>query len=192
VIILPALAIKRLVENGSAELWSPALDGSLDLTPEQAIADADALFGLPQPRLDVIHAVRRRSNGQSITRAKATAVRPAALQTLTYAEALAAGFRTRDDFYDWWRAKHGTGPRMDTVPCWVATYENVADDVPYLLGRPVPGKQGDYVTNPRQAIDDLEAVDAEEWAKRAGFGWQNELVLKRESWKQQRRKNRRR
>jgi hypothetical protein len=192
VIILPALAIKRLVEHGSAELWSPALDGSLDLTPEQAIADADALFGLPQPRLDVTHAVRRRSNGQSITRAKATAVRPSALQTLTYAEALAAGFRTRDDFYDWWRAKHGTGPLMDTVPCWVATYENVADDVPYLLGRPVPGKQGDYVTNPRQAIDDLEAVDAEEWAKRAGFGWQNELVLKRESWKQQRRKNKRR
>lgn len=184
-ILLHRLAIKRLVEQGQVDHWTPALQGSrsLDCTPAEALADVESLFEIPPPATNVYHLVRRRYNGETVTRARVTGrlveqagrtvwlpdePRPAVLQCLTYEEALAAGFRTRDDFYLHWRQRYLTGPRAATIPCWVTTYENVPSDPAYVLSTVIEqGRQGDYTTNPRQAADNLEAVDASEWAAQA-------------------------
>lgn len=168
-LVLQHGAIKRLVETGAVEVWSPQVE--------------------PEPALNVHHVVRRRAAGQSITRAKALNVRMSILQELTLAEAWAAGFKNRDEFYDWWRARWLTGPRMEPIDCWVASYEREDLDVPQFLALPIAGRRGDYTANATQSIDELESVDATEWAiaedKRRQISAQQEKWL----WRQQRRRH---
>lgn len=192
-LILPHGAIKRLLDTGSVEVWTPADQGP--------------------PALNVQHVVRKRYYGQSITHAKARGqlvtaeavipregrdqrrvfwrpdpVRDAVLQDLTYPEALAAGFRTRDDFYAWWRERYATGPLMTRIDCLVTTYEHVLTDAPHYLSTPIPGKQGDYTANRHHAIDDLETVDADEWARKADHDRELHAAQAKALWRARRRR----
>jgi hypothetical protein len=168
VLVLPHGAIKRLVETGSVDVWTPQME--------------------PEPALNVHHVVRRRAIGESITRAKAAHVRMAVLQELTTAEAWAAGFKNRDDFYEWWRLKFLTGPLMEEIECWVATYEREDLDIPQFLARPVARRTGDYTASPVRGIDDLEAVDASEWAAAEERRRQMHAQQAKFMWRMQRRR----
>jgi hypothetical protein len=202
VLVLPHGAIKRLVETGSVDVWTPAM----------RIFDGETVEA-SEPALNVQHVVRRRYAGQAITHAQARGewvtvgavvaqegrdqtrtfwraepVRRAALQDLTVMEAAAAGFKTRDDFYDWWRGKYATGPRMARIDCYVVTYDRVDTDAAYYLAKPIPGKQADYTHNASHAIDDLETVDADEWARKAEKDRELHSKQARSLWRARRRR----
>lgn len=166
-LVLQHGAIKRLVETGSVDLWTPQTE--------------------PEPATNVHHVVRRRALGESITRARAVHVRMTILQKITNPEAWAAGFQNRDDFYDWWRLKFLTGPRMEEIECWCATYEREDLDIPQFLARPVAGRSGDYTANPKLAVDEVEAVDASEWAEAEERRRLLNLSQRKWLWRQQRR-----
>jgi hypothetical protein len=143
-LVLQHGALKRLIDTGSIDVWTPQTE--------------------PEPGLNIHHVVRRRAQGESITRAKAIHVRMTVLQELTNPEAWAAGYKSRDDFFDWWRSKFMTGPLMEEIECWCATYQREDLDIPQFMTHPIAGRRGDYTQNAGQGFDELEAVDASQWA----------------------------
>lgn len=79
-----------------------------------------------------------------------------------------AGFKSRHLFIEAWTEQHGNS--ADDREVWLITIELDRAHRPRYLSRPIAGKQGDYTTNHRRAIDDVEVVDqhtVEEFAKEA-------------------------
>lgn len=165
-LVLQHGAIKRLVESGHVDVWTPAMQNAAGV-PELDLGALEDVCEVPEPALNIQHVVRRRYSGPGITHAKGECVRVGVLQDLTPLQAAAAGFKNTEAFFRWFREKYGTGPIMrDPIPCWVTTYRNVTVDIPQFMARPIPGKQGDYTGNAARSLDDLESVDAADWAKR--------------------------
>jgi hypothetical protein len=196
VLILHHGAIRRLVEQGKVDVWTPAMDASAgvpDIDPDELLARLDEIAERPEPALNIQHVVRRRHANPAVTAAKAAGrmvergdihvwkpdpVRRAILQHLAPMHALAAGFKTTDEFFDAWRARYATGPLMhDPIPCWVVTYVNVALDIPQFLARPVPLKQGDYTSSPEQAIDEAETFDGADREQRRALEIQQAKLI---------------
>lgn len=217
-IVLAPGAIKHLLDNGRVDVWAPQVQvltcprcgARMPREPRcpRCHFAGDGVLDVVRPQLTAVHVVRRRSQGKAITYARALGAwvnlgegeaarsvwrpqspRAAALQDLTYPEALAAGFRTRDDFYTWWRERYATGPLMERIDCWVTTYEQVgADAEHYLSGVIDPGRQGDYTQNRHQAIDDLPVVDAAEWAEKAEQDRLRDVAHEKLLWRMRRRR----
>jgi hypothetical protein len=195
--VLPHGPIKRLVETGTVEVWTPQGTAQVcgrcgaRMTKDPRCPRCHLLTAgesvIVEPDLNAYQVVRRRYHSEAITRAKGREVRPSLLQDLTYPEALAAGFKTRDDFYSWWRLRYATGPLMAPIDCFVVTYDHVAEDEAYFLSNPIPGKQGDFTKNRHHASDDLETVDAEEWARKAEKDRELHAAQQRAIWRARRR-----
>jgi hypothetical protein len=130
-LVLQHGALKRLIDTGSIDVWTPQTE--------------------PEPGLNIHHVVRRRAQGESITRAKAIHVRMTVLQELTNPEAWAAGYKSRDDFFDWWRSKFMTGPLMEEIECWCATYQREDLDIPQFMTHPIAGRGATTPRTPARA-----------------------------------------
>jgi len=177
VIVLPHLAVKRLLDTGKIEIWTPKktvrlcrCGARLSDAPRCPRCNYETAGEeiAAAPDLNVQHVVRKRTHGPAVAAAKGVFFRDAVLQELTYEEAVAAGFKTRDDFYALWRLKHGTGPTMqEPIECFVTTYVRVSTDTALHMVNPIAGRQGDYAANSAEAIDTLEPPTAEAWAKKA-------------------------
>lgn len=222
-LILPRNQIAHLVKAGTIDVWSPQRTAMRCDHCGNTLAHSD-IHGprrhrsrwdgprcprchrrdpacttfIPEPTMNVHHIVRRTSSTEAITRAKGIIHRAEALQDLTYPEALAAGFKTRDHFYDWWMVRYPTGPvvPVEPVPCWVVTYERETLDIPqFLATREV------YTNNSRQALDvgeietdggtvsmPLESPDATDYAERSE---QHRMLLREQAgvlWRARRRR----
>jgi hypothetical protein len=150
VLIKPQLA--TLIARGRLEVWSPFV---------------------PAPTLGQTHEVRTRRDGDAVTWARKAETRQAKLGDLTYPEALAAGFKTRDDFRAWFAKRYAQHQGRATVMVW----ELVAEEPGRYLSRPVSATrgdrhlgqrkgdrkrhtpQGDYSLSPVGSVDELEPVD---------------------------------
>jgi hypothetical protein len=94
-------------------------------------------------------------------RIKVVSTRREMLSRLSYPDALREGFRTRNDYFDWWRDHYGTGPLM-AVRVWVVEFAIDTEEQPRLLARQ-HGKKNppSYVTSRQAALpDEPEAIPA--------------------------------
>jgi hypothetical protein len=116
-ILLVRPQLTTLTQRGRLDIWSPR--------------------SVSAPTLGQVHEVRTTRDGEPVTWARKLEYREGVLQDLTFPEAMAAGFKTRDDFYGWFRKKFDTGPLMnEPVLTTVVTYELVAEEpVEYLHQR---------------------------------------------------------
>jgi hypothetical protein len=130
VIVIARTAVKRLVEKGEVDVWTPR--------------------GTNAPRGNIVHVVRTSSSGDTFCHAKLKGTpREAVLQDLTYPDALHAGFQSRERFYEWWRKRHATGPLMsELVLCWASSYSRVDVEIPQFLAA-----GGGYTSQPFLSVD---------------------------------------
>jgi hypothetical protein len=85
------------------------------------------------------------------------AVKSQRLADITFDEARAEGFRSRDEFFDYWRELHGDVDQDLVV--WAIAFRLV-DDPPRLLHR---DSSHGYTTDTRQALEEeQEAISEEE------------------------------
>lgn len=89
------------------------------------------------------------------------------LGEITYEDARAEGFKTRDDFFNWWRSYYGNADPC--LPVWTYVFQTTAERR-YLAKRPGQGERmgetRDYVSRPHMSLrDEPEVVPAEYQAK---------------------------
>jgi hypothetical protein len=107
---------------------------------------------VPAPKSSKARAVTREG-----PRLEIVDTRSELLANLTLEDAQAEGFKTREDFFDYWRELHGPNADLD-VEVWVITFA-LFFDAPRFLH--VNSSRG-YTSNARDALpDEPEAVDAE-------------------------------
>jgi hypothetical protein len=146
VLIKPQLA--TLIARGRLEVWSPR--------------------SVSAPTLGQTHEVRTARDGDAVTWARRLETRDGVLQELTFREAMAAGFKTRDEFYGWWRKRFNSGPRMnEPVLTTVGVWELVAEEpVRYLHRR----SEFAYTRSPVLSMGGEDAVPASVQAQFASGG----------------------
>jgi hypothetical protein len=92
-----------------------------------------------------------------------TEIRRERLADLTFEDARREGFKTRDDFFEYWADLYGGTPNPD-LEVWVLTFRRDDRDMPRLLAARMG--RGDYVTDPHQAArDEPEAITSDEHAR---------------------------
>ncbi len=89
------------------------------------------------------------------------------LGDVTYEDARAEGFKTRDDFFNWWRSYYGNAD--PSLPVWTYVFQTTAERR-YLAKRPGQGERmgetRDYVASAHMSLrDEPEVVPAEYQAK---------------------------
>jgi len=91
------------------------------------------------------------------------------LGDITFEDARAEGFKTRDDFFSWWRSYYGNAD--PSLPVWTYVFQTTTERR-YLAKRPGQGERmgetRDYVSRPHMSLqDEPEVVPAEYQAKLA-------------------------
>lgn len=94
------------------------------------------------------YAIQRGRGKKSVGRLRVLGVRRELLHELKPLDALAEGFKSREEFFTYWRELHKTGPLME-VPVWVITFELVKnEDMRLLRDSPFAG----YTSEPEHAM----------------------------------------
>lgn len=115
------------------------------------------------------YAIQPGRGRSAIGRLRVTAVRQEALGELTFKDALAEGFKTRDDFWAYWCDLHGVqAPNLDQL-VWVIGFEVDRAHRARLLHR---NSERGYTDQPHEALEgEPEAVDPatlkREWSEGA-------------------------
>lgn len=137
---------------------------------------------------------------ETLCHIKITAVAEADASTYTDAEARREGFRSAEEFFDWWRGEHGHRPRFThrgdvchvETPVWVCLF--VLDRQRFLADIPTQGNQRGVPADPRgyahspgaAMADEPEAVDDETLAEFARDAKQRDRDRVVGQWEQQR------
>lgn len=98
------------------------------------------------------YAIQRGRGKPAVGRLRVLSVHEELLHEMDPLDALAEGFRSRDEFFDYWRELYGTGPLIK-VPVWVIAFELVGTDEPRLLHR---DSMRGYTSDPKQAFRTTE------------------------------------
>ncbi len=160
VLIKPQLA--TLIARGQLEVWSPRVN---------------------PPALGHVHEVRSTGGGGPLTWARKALCRDAVLQDLTFEEAMAAGFKTRQEFWGWWRKRFGTGPLLEEpVLALVVVFVLVAEEpIRYLHRRSEFG----YTTSAHSGLEGEHAVPAaaqRQYTEEAAGRGEERHRQRREAW----------
>lgn len=102
------------------------------------------------------YAVQPGRGKPQVCRIKILEVRRELLHEITYPDAVAEGFRTRDEFFDYWRELYKTGPLIE-VPVWAIRF-CLDDDAPRLLAQ---RSEHGYTTEERLALAAERGAEAE-------------------------------
>lgn len=95
-----------------------------------------------------------------------TAVRVERLGELTFRDAVAEGFRSRDDFYAYWTDLYGHVD--DRLRVWVISFRRDDRDVPRLLTANPCATRADYTSDPNKAArGEPEALTSAQFASLA-------------------------
>lgn len=94
------------------------------------------------------YAIQRGRGQKEVARLRVLEVRRELLHDLPPLDALAEGFKSRDEFFAYWRGLHKTGPLMQ-IPVWVIVFELVDDEEMRLLK---DSPFGGYTSEPEHAL----------------------------------------